>query len=140
MFWETRFFYDKTFGNNKWQVFTQADFGFNFGEKSVNENNIDAILDFNNIERFANNSLFVPLGAFLSYFPSQKSTIYVNAKQAFLIDLGNDFAQNSTSLGIGGKYQLTKVLNVEASFDKFIRGHNFQGLGQTFSIGLRVLF
>lgn len=140
VFWETRFFYDKTFGNNKWQVFTQADFGFNFGKKTINENEIDAILDFNNIERFANNSLFVPLGAFLSYFPSQKSTIYVNAKQAFLIDLGSDFAQNSTSLGFGGKYQLTKVLNVEASFDKFIRGSNFQGLGQTFSLGLRTLF
>ncbi|RKE98414.1 hypothetical protein [Ichthyenterobacterium magnum] len=141
VFWETKFFYDKTFGSNKWQVFTEADLGFNFGKKRVNENNIDiSSLDFNNGERFANNSLFVPLSVFLSYFPSSKTTVFANTKQAFLIDLGNDFSQNSTSLGFGGKYQLTDVLNVEASFDKFVRGNNFQGLGQTFSLGLRALF
>lgn len=135
IFWETRFFFDKTFGQDKWQVFTQADFGFNFGEKGK-----DADADSNVTERFANNSLFLPLAGFLSYFPSSKSTVYVNAKQAFLIDLGNDFSQNSTSVGVGGKYQLSQVLNVEASFDKFVRGNNFQGLGQTFSIGLRAIF
>ncbi|WP_298416893.1 hypothetical protein [uncultured Kordia sp.] len=136
VFWETKFFYDKTFGQDKWQVFTQADFGFNFGEKGKDANPTDSNVG----ERFANNSLFLPLAAFLSYFPSAESTVYVNAKQAFLIDLGNDFAQNSTSVGVGTKYQLNDVLNVEASFDKFVRGNNFQGLGQTFSIGLRALF
>lgn len=135
VFWETRFFYDKTFGGGNWQIFTEVDLGFNFGEKQA-----DADANSNVSERFANNSLFVPLSAFLSYFPSSKTTVFVNAKQAFLIDLGNNFDQNSTSLGFGSKYQLTKVLNVEASFDKFIRGNNFQGLGQTFSLGLRALF
>ncbi|WP_430411593.1 hypothetical protein [Kordia sp.] len=136
VFWETKFFYDKTFGQDKWQVFTQADFGFNFGEKSE-----DADPNSSNVgERFANNSLFLPLGVFLSYFPSAESTVYVNTKQAFLIDLGNNFSQNSTSVGVGSKYQLNDVLNVEASFDKFVRGNNFQGLGQTFSIGLRAIF
>ena len=137
VFWETKFFYDKTFGGGDWQIFTEADFGFNFGE-SVE----DAALSgeaANLGERFANNSLFLPLSAFLSYFPSAKSTIFVNAQQAFLIDLGNNFEQNYTQLGFGGKYQLTKVLNVEASYGKFVRGNNFQGLGQTFSIGLRAL-
>lgn len=134
-FWETKFFYDKTFGGNKWQVFYEADFGFNFGEKKL-----EASADENAGERFANNSLFMPLAAFLSYFPSSKTTVFANAKQAFLIDLGNDFSQNSTSLGFGGKYQLTNVLNIEASYDKFVRGHSFQGLGNTFSIGLRALF
>jgi len=136
IFWETRFFYDKTFGQDKWQVFTQADFGFNFGENSDDADPLNSNVG----ERFANNSLFLPLGVFLSYFPSAESTVYVNAKQAFLIDLGNDFSQNSTSVGVGGKYQLSQVLNLEASFDKFVRGSNFQGLGQTFSIGLRALF
>ena len=135
-FWETKFFYDKTFGGGDWQIFTEADFGFNFGEKSS-----DADPETSNIsERFANNSLFLPISAFLSYFPSGKSTVFVNAQQAFLIDLGNDFAQNYTQLGFGGKYQLTKALNVEASFGKIVRGTNFQGLGQTFSLGLRALF
>lgn len=134
-FWETKFFYDKTFGGGDWQVFYEIDLGFNFGEKGV-----DA--DFNNSnvgERFANNSLFLPASVFLSYFPSSKSTLFVNAQQAFLIDLGNEFEQNYTQLGLGGKYQLTDVLNVEASYGKFVRGNNFQGLGQTFSIGLRAL-
>ncbi len=135
-FWETKFFYDKTFGGNQWQIFTEADFGYNFGEKGV-----DADPASENIsERFANNSLFVPLSAFLSYFPSAKSTVFVNAQQAFLFDLGNDFSQDFTQLGFGGKYQLTQVLNLEASFGKIVRGNNFQGLGQTFSLGLRALF
>ena len=135
-FWETRFFYDKTFGNNKWQIFTEIDFGFNFGEKGE-----DADFNTENVaERFANNSLFMPLSAFLSYFVSPQSTFYINGKQSFLFDLGNGFAQNGTSFGIGTKYQITQVLNIEASFDKFVRGHNFQGLGQTFSLGLRAIF
>ncbi|MBV1923475.1 MAG: hypothetical protein KUG68_05525, partial [Flavobacteriaceae bacterium] len=37
-FWETKFFYDKTFGGGDWQIFTEADFGFNFGEKSEDAN------------------------------------------------------------------------------------------------------
>ena len=136
IFWETKFFYDKTFGGGDWQLFTEADLGFNFGEKQE-----DANFNTSNVsERFANNSLFVPVSVFLSYFPSTKTTVFVNAKQAFLIDLGNDFEQNATSFGLGVKYQLIKVLNVEASFDKFVRGHNFQGLGQTFSAGFRLLF
>ncbi len=141
-FWETKFFYDKTFGGNKWQIFTEADFGFNFGESRQ-----DADPATENVsERFANNSLFLPLSAFLSYFPSSKSTVFVNTQQAFLIGYdnpdngGNNFSQNSTAFGLGGKYQLTEVLNVEASFSSIVRGHNFQGLGQTFSIGLRALF
>ena len=136
VFWETKFFFDKTFGGGDWQVFTEADFGLNFGESQEDANPADSNIS----ERFANNSAYVPLSAFLSYFPTTNFTVYVNAKQNFLIDLGNDFSQNSTSLGFGGKYQLTKVINVEASFDKFIRGNNFQGLGQTFSAGFRLLF
>lgn len=141
-FWETKFFYDNTFGGGDWQIFTEADLGFNFGEK---RKDADPLTE-NISERFANNSLFLPLSAFLSYFPSSKSTIFVNAQQAFLIgydnpDSGdNNFSQNSTSLGFGGKYQLTNALNIEASYGKIVRGHNFQGLGHTYSIGLRALF
>lgn len=133
--WETKFFYDKTFGGNDWQLFTEADFGFNFGEKSEDANPLDSNIS----ERFANNSLFVPLSVFLSYFPNSKTTVFVNTQQAFLIDLGNNFSQNSTSLGFGAKYQISNILNLEASFGKIVRGSNFQGLGQTFSLGLRAL-
>ncbi|NJB83093.1 DUF547 domain-containing protein [Wenyingzhuangia aestuarii] len=125
-FWETKFFFDKTFGGNQWQIFTEVDLGFNFGDKGGNE-------------QFANNSLGLPVSAFLSYFPTNKSTIFVNAQQFFLISFGNDFEQNYTSVGLGGKYQVTDKLNLEASVGKFVRGYNFQGLGQTFSLGLRYL-
>lgn len=136
VFWETKFFYDKTFGGDDWQIFTQMDLGFNFGEKSQDANSADTNIG----ERFANNSLFLPFSAFLSYFPSDKSTIFINGQQAFLVDLGNDFSQRYTQLGFGGKYQLSEVLNLEASFGKIFTGTNFQGLGQTFSLGLRAIF
>jgi len=136
VFWETKFFYDKTFGGGDWQIFTEADFGFNFGEKASEANPEEVNIG----ERFANNSMFLPVSAFLSYFPSGKSTVFVNAQQAFLIDLGNDFSQNYTQLGFGGKYQLTQTLNIEASYGKIVRGHSFQGLGSTYSLGLRALF
>lgn len=128
-FWETKFFFDHTFGGNQWQIFTEVDLGFNFGDDDQTANG----------ENFANNSLGLPISAFLSYFPTNKSTVFVNAQQFFLISLGNDFEQNYTSIGLGGKYQVTNRLNLEASVGKFVRGHNFQGLGQTFSLGLRYL-
>ena len=142
VFWETKFFYDKTFGGNKWQLFTEADFGFNFGEKRADADPATANIG----ERFANNSIFVPLSAFLSYFPSSKSTVFVNAQQAFLAGydnpdaVGNNFSQEYTALGFGGKYQLTTALNIELSYNNFVRGSSFQGLGETFSLGLRALF
>ena len=142
VFWETKFFYDKTFGGDKWQVFTQADLGFNFGQRRA-----DADPATDNIgERFANNSFVLPMGVFLSYFPSTKSTIFVSAQQSFFIGYdnpdagGNNFSQEYTALGLGGKYQLTDALNVELSYNNFVRGSSFQGLGQTFSMGLRALF
>ncbi len=140
--WETKFFYDRTFGANKWQVFTEVDTKLNLGDNREN-----VAPDENSSERFAGTSLFLPLSAFLSYFPSSKSTVFVNAQQTFLIGIdnpqfngGENFSQNATQLGLGAKYQLTQVLNIEGSFGKFVRGNNFQGLGQTFSIGLRALF
>jgi hypothetical protein len=134
--WETKFFYDKSFAADKFQFFGEIDFGYNFGEKRDDANPTSENVE----ERFANNSLTLPLSAFLSYFPSSKTTIFINGQQSFLIDLGNDFEQNYTQLGFGGKYQLTKIFNLEASFGKIVRGNNFQGLGQTFNLGVRALF
>lgn len=141
--WETKFFYDKTFGANKWQLFTQVDFKYNFGESSP-----EASENENADERFAGESVFLPLSAFLSYFPSSKSTVFVNVQQTFLISIDNPrfegdeegFSQNATAWGFGFKYQLTPVLNVETSFSDIFRGENFQGVGETYSIGLRALF
>lgn len=142
LFWETKFFYDRTFGANKWQLFTEVDLGFNFGEKRANANPLTENIG----ERFANQSMVVPLSVFLSYFPSFRSTVFVSGQQSFFIGYdnpdatGNNFSQNYTALGLGGKYQLTDALNIELSYNNFVRGSNFQGLGETFSLGLRVLF
>ena len=133
--WETKFFYDKTFANDKLQFFGEIDLAYNFGE---NSNDADPATE-NISERFANNSIFMPISAFLSYLPSSKATVYVNTQQAFLLDAGNDFAQNYTLVGLGGKYQVTEVMNIELSFAKFVRGNNFQGLGQAFNLGTRFL-
>ncbi len=131
--WETKFFYDRTFGNNKFQFFGEVDFAYNFGEKGE-----DASVDENRGERFANNSLGVPVSVFFSYFPTNKFTVYANAQHYQLIDLGNDFSQNYSLVGLGVKYQLTSALNLELSSAKFFRAKD-AGLGQTFNLGLRYL-
>ena len=121
---QNRFFYDYTFPGNKWQIFTELNTEFNFGKEE---------------DSFANNSLNLTPGVFLSYFPNQKFTILGLVQHSQRIDLGNDFTQDFTALGGGAKFQLSKVLNIEALYTNFVRGNN-TGLGQTFNIGLRALF
>lgn len=117
---QNRFFYDYTLPNGDWQLFTELNTEYNFGDD----------------DSFANNSFVLAPGVFMSYFPSDKSTIlgFVQHFQRM-----GDFDQDFTALGFGGKYQLTKTLNLEALYSKFVRGEN-TGLGQSFNIGLRALF
>ncbi|MDC6364884.1 MULTISPECIES: hypothetical protein [Flavobacteriaceae] len=121
--WQNRFFYDHTFSSGKWQLFTELNSELNFGDKE---------------ESFANNSLNLTPGVFLSYFPSSKFTILALAQHSQRIDLGNDFEQDFTALGGGLKYQLTQALNLEVLYTNFVRGNN-TGLGETFNIGLRAI-
>ncbi|WP_028889920.1 hypothetical protein [Tenacibaculum ovolyticum] len=118
---QNRFFYDYTFESGDWQLFTELNTEYGFGDD----------------KSFANNTFLVAPGVFMSYFPSDKSTVlgFVQHSQRF-----GDFEQNNTSLGFGGKYQLTSVLNLEVLYSNIVRGYNFQGLGSTYSIGLRALF
>ncbi len=122
--WQNRFFYDYTFPGKKWQLFTELNSEYNFGDKD---------------ESFANNSLRLTPGVFLSYFPSSKFTVLGLVQHSELLDLGNDFSQNFTTVGGGLKYQLTKELNVEALYTNFVSGRD-TGLGETFNIGLRAVF
>lgn len=122
--WQNRFFYDHTFPGEKWQLFTELNSELSFGDKD---------------KSFANNSLNLTPGVFLSYFPSSKFTILALAQHSQRLDLGNDFTQNFTALGGGLKYQLTNALNIEALYTNFVRGKN-TGLGETFNIGLRAIF
>lgn len=117
---QNRFFYDYTLPNGKWQLFTELNTEYSFGEETS----------------FANNTFLLVPSVFMSYFPSDKSTVlgFVQHSQRF-----GDFTQDYTALGFGGKYQITKVLNLEVLYSKFVRGTN-NGLGQSFNLGLRALF
>ncbi|MDC8002962.1 hypothetical protein POV27_02805 [Aureisphaera galaxeae] len=122
--WQNRFFYDYTFPGDKFQLFSEINSELNFGDEA---------------DSFANNSLRLTPGIFLSYFPSSKFTVLALAQHSQLIDLGNEFSQDFTAVGGGAKYQLTDELNIEALYTNFVRG-NDTGLGETFNIGLRAVF
>ncbi len=117
---QNRFFYDYTFPSKQWQLFTELNTEYNFGDENS----------------FANNTFVLAPGVFMSYFPSNKTTVlgFVQHSQRF-----GDFTQDYTALGFGGKYQLTDLLNLEVLYSKFVRGTD-TGLGQSFNIGLRALF
>ncbi len=117
---QNRFFYDYTVENGNWQLFTELNTEYNFGDSTS----------------FANNTIVLAPGVFMSYFPSNTTTIlgFVQHYQRF-----GDFTQNFTALGFGGKYQLNSTLNLEILYSKFVRGSD-TGLGQSFNIGLRALF
>jgi hypothetical protein len=132
---QNRFFYDYTFPSGDWQLFTELNSEFSFGKEDSYTPDFSTSLEGG----FANNSLRLTPGVFLSYFPSQKFTILGLVQHSQLIDLGNDFEQDFTAVGGGAKYQLNKVLNIEALYTNFVRGRD-TGLGQTFNIGLRALF
>jgi hypothetical protein len=122
--WQNKFFYDYTFPGDKWQLFSEINSEFSFGD---------------NTESFANNSLNLSPGLFLSYFPTSKFTVLALAQHSQRLDLGNNFAQDFTALGGGAKYQITNSLNLELLYTNFVRGNN-TGLGQTFNLGLRGIF
>ncbi|SEC55051.1 hypothetical protein SAMN04489761_3297 [Tenacibaculum sp. MAR_2009_124] len=117
---QNRFFYDYTFSSGKWQIFTELNTEYNFGDE----------------KSFANNTILLVPGAFLSYFPSDESTVLVFAQHAQRF---GDFTQDYTALGFGGKYQISKILNLEVLYSKFVAGTD-TGLGQSFNLGLRALF
>lgn len=122
--WQNRFFLDHTFAGGDWQLFADLNSELNFGDDE---------------DSFANDSLRLTPGLFLSYFPSSKFTVLGLVQHSQLIDLGNEFSQDFTAVGGGAKYQLTDALNLEALYTNFVRG-NDTGLGQTFNLGLRAVF
>ncbi|MFS4417563.1 hypothetical protein [Maribacter sp. 2307ULW6-5] len=132
--WQNRLFYDHTFPGNKWQLFTELTTELSFGAAAGQDGNGNTVEG-----SFANNSLNLNPGVFLSYFPTTDFTVLVLAQHSQRLNLGNDFTQDFTALGGGAKYQLTDALNLEVLYTNFVRGNN-TGLGQTFNIGLRGIF
>ena len=128
---QNRFFYDLPLGGSKeWQLFFDLNTEFNFGD------DLTFGPDGRSDGSFANDSLRLIPGVFLSYFPTSNFTVQGFVQHFQLIDLGNDFEQDLTAAGAGAKYQLTKTLNIEGLFSYFFRG-NDTGLGESFNIGLR---
>lgn len=132
--WQNRFFFDHTFAGGDWQVFAELNSEFNFGKEAEQDENFDTVDG-----SFANNSLNLTPGVFLSYFPSAKFTVLGLVQHSQRIDLGNEFEQDFTAVGGGAKYQLTDELNLEALYTNFVRGNN-TGLGETFNLGIRAVF
>lgn len=132
--WQNRFFYDYSFSGAKFQLFSELGTRLFFGEKNKNS---DGTINPNG--GYANSSIEIAPGIFLSYFPSSKFTTLVFAQHAQLVEINNKFSQNYTALGFGAKYQLSRILNIETLYSKFIRG-NDSGLGQSFNLGLRAIF
>ena len=121
--WQNRFFYDHTFPGKKWQIFSELNSELNLGDEA---------------DSFANNSLRLTPGVFVSYFPSSNFTVLALVQHSQLVDLGNNFTQDFTAVGGGLKFQLSEPLNLEFLYTNFVRGSN-TGLGQTFNIGLRAV-
>lgn len=121
--WQNKLFYDYSSTNGIFQIFTELNTEYNFGKEE---------------ESFANDSLRISPGIFLSYFPNQSVTVLGLIQHASLIPISNKFSQNYTAWGCGAKYQLSRTLNFEALYTNFFRG-NSTGLGQTFNLGLRAV-
>ncbi len=132
--WQNRFFYEYAFSDSKFQLFSELGTRYFFGQKTKNSDG-----SFNENGGYANSSLELAPGIFLSYFPTNKITTLAFLQHSQLIEIDNKFSQNYTSLGLGVKYQLSNTLNLETLYSKFIRG-NDSGLGQSFNFGLRAIF
>ena len=75
---QNRFFYDYTFPSGDWQLFTELNTEYGFGDD----------------KSFANNTFLLAPGVFMSYFPSDKSTILGFVQHSQRV---GDFEQNNTS-------------------------------------------
>lgn len=121
--WQNRFFYDLSLKNGMWQLFSELNTEFNFGKKDAS---------------FANNSLRLTPGIFLSYFPIYEWSLLILLQHSELLDLGNQFYQNYTAIGAGTKLQWSTKCNLELLYTRFIKG-NSTGLGSSYNLGIRVL-
>ncbi|MFK7771178.1 MAG: DUF547 domain-containing protein, partial [Saprospiraceae bacterium] len=135
--WWNQFFYDKNIGS-KWQLFLEADLLFRFAKSA------GSYADNNPRENY----LDTPVSGFISYFPSEKSTVYFMLQYSPRFGLnkieGNekinefnvqgDFAQT----GIGFKYQISNKIGLEVLYTNFFTSAN-QGAGNTFNFGIRYI-
>ncbi len=126
--WLTQFFYDKPL-NTKWQLFFQQSFWYNVVDDSFRENNF----------------LQTQTSVFANYFPNSKWTVYAmteffpthydaNLQEAAAFE--SYFVQS----GLGTKYQLIpNKIELEFLYTNFWLGSAFEGAGETFNLGVRLV-
>lgn len=133
--WFTQIFFDKNLWND-FQIFLEADLLYRFANSELHE------YDF----------FRTPASAFLSYFPTSNSTIYVFSQFSPRFEttletidqengeLGEQFGLSSwfTQFGVGGKYQLTDALGIELSYSNFALSRS-EGAGHTLNFGIRYI-
>jgi len=125
----TQFFYSQQL-NNKWQLFYEIDLLARFSlPASYYENDVKK-----------DDLLSTPVSFFVNYFSNSKSTIYAMVQFAPTLGLSTDFSYNNDYFqgGLGGKYQLSKYLQLEALYTNFFSAKN-NGAGRTYNIGLRYI-
>lgn len=121
----TQLFYDKTL-NDQLQFFAAAEMYFRIPRNSWKSSPF----------------VVTPLKTFISYFPSNKITVYGMTEWG--PEWGKDsngngpFSAYYTQIGIGSKYQVLPWLEFEVLTTKFPIG-KVQGAGSTYNFGLRVL-
>lgn len=119
----TQLFYDQAIGKKLQLFFSLSPWVYIKQTPIVNTNRI---------------SVSSPLDIFVSYFPTDRITLYM--QQGFW----PNYAQNSIASwfrqeGIGAKYQIIKgKLEVESSYTKFTMGKD-QGAGATYNFGIRFI-
>lgn len=119
--WLNQLFWDKAL-NDKWQVFTALEFYWRLPRNSYNETSL----------------VTTPIKGFLSYFPNQKTTLYAMAEWGPTWGINPTLSNFYSQVGLGGKYQLTRHLEIEALSSLFPFGKS-QGAGYTYNLGLRYL-
>lgn len=118
--WWTQIFYTWNF-HRQLQLFAEIDLYWN----------IDRRFDFQQSGFFA-----TPASVFFSYFPTNKATLYVNSQ--FWPTLGEGLVSSWWyQAGIGGKYQVSKGIDLEASVGRFLAGRGSAGPATTYNFGVR---
>ena len=155
--WWNQFFYDHTFGD-QFQVFTEADALFRFSKDHTRDHQITTPLSLFT-SYFPTNK--TTLYGMVQYAPTwteeadnQDEIDDIRAQNMNLPGDQQLAVPNSTfghhlnsnwndgtyfvQAGVGGKYQITKSLEIELLYTNFFDGKN-AGAGETFNVGFRYL-
>lgn len=118
--WFNQIFFDKKLGA-QWSSFFELDLNFD-------------------IDRYGkgNNAFSTPIKGFVSYFPTNKITLYAMSEFAPTWAGEEVFSSWYRQEGLGFKYQLFPALEAELLVTNFMAGKN-AGAGATYNLGFRFL-